>query len=137
MPPLSVSGILGARIMKDTDSPAPPRRLSDLLLALDFCEVQLGVLLRTGRAHHTRNLSLRLASLHHRIDDLERLIRLRSLEFAEDASLPIHQLRKRLMRLDRRHSMREQGRPGQERRRQFRRRVDLVEDSPAREQHTL
>jgi hypothetical protein len=78
--------------------PAPRRRLSDLLEDLRFLEVQLIVLSETGPAHRSRNRGQQIATLHRRLDALERRLR----QYAgEEQQATISELRKRLLELER------------------------------------
>lgn len=75
-------------------APAPRlRRLADLLKKLNFLEVQLDALQREGGSHHLRDVGLRIAEAHRRLDGLERELRACAAELGEDAGLPLHELR--------------------------------------------
>lgn len=69
------------------------RRASDLLLELTFMEAQLCVLRDEGKPHRTRHLGERIAALHHRLDEIERRLRLSA---GVGCDVPVPELRRRL-----------------------------------------
>ncbi len=79
------------------------RRLSDALAAHQFSEVQLIVLNEQAGVHHVRNIGLRLAALHRRLDTLEAELRRHAKVLGEDPTMSVSELRQRLAaRADRR-----------------------------------
>ena len=62
---------MDAGTQTDNSVARPWRRLSDLLLEIDFMEVQLEELQHLAPAHQTRNLGQRIAACHRRLDELE------------------------------------------------------------------
>jgi PAS domain-containing protein len=77
-------------------NPILQRRLSDLLAAYQFSEVQLIVLQEQAGVHHTRNVALRLASLHRRMDAIEDDLRKRAKTLGQDSTLGVAELCQRL-----------------------------------------
>ena len=75
------------------------RRLSDLLAEADFMEAQLRVLQEPGPSHRKLKLQTHIATVHRRLDELERRLRLRAIELGEDDRGAISQLRRRLATL--------------------------------------
>ena len=59
-------------------------------------EAQIQVLHETSKAHRTRNMQVRLAELHGRLDAVERQLRLR----AHDRTASIKELRRKLVALE-------------------------------------
>lgn len=114
---------MDAGTQTDNSGARPWRRLSDLLLEIDFMEVQLEELQHLAPAHQTRNLGRRIAACHSRLDELERRVRLHAEELGEGGrQATISELRQRLARLADRRRDAEHGYRGPERRRGRRRR---------------
>ena len=79
----------------------PRRRLSDLLRELDMLEVLTLTLRAESGPHLVRNVGLRVANLHQRMDALERQVRARAREFGEEDEATFTALRRRLAALER------------------------------------
>ena len=114
---------MDAGTQTDNSGARPWRRLSDLLLEIDFMEVQLEELQHLAPAHQTRNLGQRIAACHSRLDELERRVRLHAEELGEGGrQAGISDLRQLLSRLADRRRDADPGYRGPERRRGRRRR---------------
>ncbi|MFI5266610.1 MAG: hypothetical protein ACHQ7M_04450, partial [Chloroflexota bacterium] len=75
----------------------------DNLSAFKFAEIQLALLQEQAGPHYVRNLGLRRAALHRRLDTLEANLRRRARELGEDSSLAMSELCRLLgQRTDRR-----------------------------------
>ena len=85
---------------------SPFRRLSDLLTEVEFLQVQLHMVRDSGPAHHVRDVGVRLAALHQRLDVLERQLRQRARSEGEDAEAAISDVVRRLSAPDRRRRYR-------------------------------
>lgn len=90
----------------------PFRRLSDLVTEVEFLQVQLHMVRDAGPAHHVRNVGVRIAALHQRLDVLERQLRLRARSEGDDPKAAISEVVRRLSAPDRQRRYR-----GPERRR--------------------
>ena len=101
------------------------RRLADLLLEMQFLEVQWQVLREEAGPHLIRNRALRIVALDHRLDRLEKRLRLRARVLGEDELATIGQIRSRLRRLVDRRQQATHNHPGPERRVAPQRRGDV------------
>lgn len=79
------------------------RRLSDILMELGLVEVQLQLFHEGAGPHYGRNLGMRIAALHRRLDDLDRSLRLRASTLGEDEHDSLKELRRRLAVIDRQY----------------------------------
>jgi hypothetical protein len=91
----------------------PRRRLTDEITDYRFALVQLDMMQRQGRAHHTQHLGLKLALLHRRLDELEARLRRRARLHGIDPGLPTNDL---LRRLEGSYDLRQRARPAGDRR---------------------
>jgi hypothetical protein len=100
-------------------------------MEMQFLEVQLHMIRESGPAHHIREVGVRLAALHQRLDVLERQLRQRAQFEGEDAKAAISEVARRLSSPDRARRYR-----GPERRRRARR-LNAEASSAAEEAPTL
>jgi hypothetical protein len=74
---------------------APPspethrRRLEDVLVQMQFLEVQLAVIRESNGPHLLRNVAIHVAALHARLDELEQELR-RQARYPPNAERPRH-----------------------------------------------
>lgn len=90
------------------------RRLSDILRELGLLEVQLQLFREGVGPHYGRNLGVRIAALHRRLDDLEHELRLRASALGEDGQASLRELRTRLAARDRQYGGPERRNPTRE-----------------------
>lgn len=86
-----------------TSTPPLPRthlrRLEDLLLQMRFLEVQLAVIEQSKGPHLLRNVGLRVAALHERLNELEHELRRRARHIPDARESTSRDLRRRLEEL--------------------------------------
>lgn len=75
------------------------RRLEDLLLQIRFLEVQLAVIEESKGPHLIRNVGIRRAALHERLDELEHELRWRARHIPNARDSTSRELRRRLEEL--------------------------------------
>jgi len=107
-----------------TESSIQFRRLSDLLSEIQLLEAQLQVLREDAGPHLIRDIGLRLAALHGRLNQTEHRLRVHARDLNEDDQAAISHIRTRLTALQDRRQKIALDRPGQERRQAPRRRGD-------------
>lgn len=83
------------------------RRLSDILRELNLVDVQLQLFQEGAGPHYGRDLGVRIAALHRRLDDLEQQLRLRARALGQDDKPSLTELRTRLGILEHRYDGRE------------------------------
>lgn len=66
-------------------------------------ELQLQLFEEGAGPHYGRNLGLRIAALHRRLDEAEKQLRRHASRVAQDSQLSLKELRMRLAALDRRY----------------------------------
>lgn len=90
------------------------RRLSDVLRELGLVEVQLQLFHEGAGPHYGRNLGMRIAALHRRLDDLERQLRVCASALGQDGQASLEELRQRLTAMDRQYDGPERRDPARE-----------------------
>jgi len=113
-----------------TESSIQFRRLSDLLSEIQLLEAQLQVLREDAGPHLIRNIGLRIAALHGRLDQAEHRLRLHARDLNEADQAAISHIRTRLTALQARRQKIAPDRPDPERRKAPRRRRDEALPKP-------
>ena len=72
------------------------RRLSDLVTEVEFLQLQLHVVRDSGPPHHLRDVGVRIAALHQRLDVLERQLRQRAQSEGQDSKAALSEVLRRL-----------------------------------------